>query len=369
MYEAIIAGASFVGLAAARALEGREILVLDRLPIGAGQASACALPEEVVTRLGVCEAILQRHRMIHFHTSLGTSTTEIPEYPYVTVNYPIFCRLMAQQRGFPFRQERILGAVRSRVYTSQGNYQAKELIDCTGWRRALVQDPVKAGRGGFGLEVEVKCQGEGLHFYFDRGIIPHGLGWVFPCGQTTRIGVADFTGRVKLRPALDRLIAQTAPDREITGIHAGYINSNLSPGVLNGIWLAGDSAGECYGLSGEGIRTAIYYGETVGSLVKLVLEGKLSREEAHGAYNRIISASACSFAVMNWAQQLYLTLPHALSDRIWPLLFTSKIINLLTRRYWAQPRKAQEEMTRIEQKVYPERESAKKKGSSFGGKV
>ena len=51
-YDAIIVGASFAGLAVARELHGR-ILLIDREEIGEGQTSACGTPLRVVDALGL----------------------------------------------------------------------------------------------------------------------------------------------------------------------------------------------------------------------------------------------------------------------------------------------------------------------------
>ena len=44
MYDAIIAGASFAGLATAMQLRGYRVLLIDQYPVGAHQMSACGTP-------------------------------------------------------------------------------------------------------------------------------------------------------------------------------------------------------------------------------------------------------------------------------------------------------------------------------------
>lgn len=50
--EVVIAGASFAGLAVARALRGRDVVLLDPHPVGAFPKSGCALPISTARAFG-----------------------------------------------------------------------------------------------------------------------------------------------------------------------------------------------------------------------------------------------------------------------------------------------------------------------------
>ena len=54
-WDVIICGASFAGLAVARAMSGSgaRVLLLDRYEIGERQTSACAAPTELLAHLGL----------------------------------------------------------------------------------------------------------------------------------------------------------------------------------------------------------------------------------------------------------------------------------------------------------------------------
>ena len=49
----------------------------------------------------------------------------------------------------------------------------------------------------------------------------------------------------------------------------------------------GDSAGHCFPLSGEGIRTAFYFGIAAGREIRAVVAGARSREEALDRHARV----------------------------------------------------------------------------------
>ncbi len=52
----------------------------------------------------------------------------------------------------------------------------------------------------------------------------------------------------------------------------------LRPAAEDGVFFVGDSAGHCFPLSGEGIRTAFYFGIACGRELRAVLAGERSRE-------------------------------------------------------------------------------------------
>ena len=56
------------------------------------------------------------------------------------------------------------------------------------------------------------------------------------------------------------------------------------------MFFAGDSAGHCLPLSGEGIRTAFYFGIACGRELRRVLAGAATREEALAAYGAFSEA-------------------------------------------------------------------------------
>jgi flavin-dependent dehydrogenase len=304
VYDALVAGASFAGLAAAPRGRGRVLLV-DRQAIGDGVTSACAAPRGVVEMMGAAGAIQQEHDALVIHTPRSRAVWPLPE-PFVTFDYQRFCLAAASGAGAEFRCASVLGRDGQRVRTSAGVVEARVLIDATGPRAALA-GPGRPRRVAFGIESEVPVPVEpGLHFHFVPEI-PDGYAWAFPCGGATRFGVLSYRGRTKLRPALERFMmrwgARPGP------VHGGYLATGWTSGVAGDVFVAGDAAGHCLPLSGEGIRTAILAGDRCGALAQRVLDGALTRAEAAAAYRAFVAAERRRYRGLLWANLLVLGLP------------------------------------------------------------
>ena len=80
----------------------------------------------------------------------------------------------------------------------------------------------------------------------------------------------------------------------------------LRPAVEDGVFFVGDSAGHCFPLSGEGIRTAFYFGIACGRELRAVLAGERTREAALAAYGAFSAATRRAFA---WALALQRAIP------------------------------------------------------------
>jgi flavin-dependent dehydrogenase len=93
--DVLICGASFAGLAVARELagSGADVLVVDRYEIGERQTSACGIPTEWLSRLGLIEAERQRFDTLVMHTPHGTSRYRLP-WTFSTFDYRELCQLL-----------------------------------------------------------------------------------------------------------------------------------------------------------------------------------------------------------------------------------------------------------------------------------
>jgi flavin-dependent dehydrogenase len=74
-------------------------------------------------------------------------------------------------------------------------------------------------------------------------------------------------------------------------------------------FVAGDAAGYCLPLSGEGIRTAVLSGDRCGELIQQVLDGELTFSDAQEAYRAHVAADRRRYRGLLLANMLLLKLP------------------------------------------------------------
>ena len=318
--DVVIAGASFAGLAVARELPARTVLI-DPEVIGEGQTSACGAPVGILSALGAAAAVQQTHDVLILHMPGRDARWPLPD-PFCTFDYRACCRAALAGTGAHVMR----GAVRGRrglaALTSRGAVPARVLVDCTGWRGALAgagsvdTGPARrSSRRYFGLESEVPARfPPGLHFYFWPDIVRDGYAWAFPAGSTTRIGVLSYRGRTRLGNALaallDRLGMPPGP------VHGGFLSTGLRPPVVDGVFVVGDAAGQCLPLTGEGIRSAILAGRVCGHLIHRALEGWMTLDEAAARYWAFVMEQRRRYRVLGWATRAALALPARLLESL-----------------------------------------------------
>src|SRR5262249_2759278 len=156
-YAAIIVGASFAGLAVARRLPGR-VLLLDRHEVGAVQTSACGTPLWVPQALGVANSVLQVHDKLTVRAPTRSVTYDLSAVPFCTFDYRRFCEGLLEQTRARFLRASVTGVEDGAVRTSEGRFTAPIVVDCSGWRGALVNDgaPASPGEGHFSFGLETK---------------------------------------------------------------------------------------------------------------------------------------------------------------------------------------------------------------------
>ena len=75
------------------------------------------------------------------------------------------------------------------------------------------------------------------------------------------------------------------------------------------MFFVGDAAGHCFPLSGEGIRTAFYFGIACGRELRAVVEGRATRDEALERYGAFSARHARPFSRALALQRLVPALP------------------------------------------------------------
>src|SRR5215207_6042625 len=287
-YDVLVCGASFAGLAVCRELSGSgaRVLMVDRYEVGDRQTSACAAPTAWLTALGLQDAMRQTFRDLVIHTPLKTFRWTLP-WTFSTFDYPQLCALLrAQAPDVEFETATVEAREGFTLRTDRGEVRAPLVVDALGWRRVLSNAPEQIqppqARLSRGLEVHPHGAGEDLELWLDPKYVRAGYSWSFPAHDELRVGVGSFDPRDRVKEPTVRL----ASDRDLPAVRyqGNWIPHQMRAAVEAGVFFAGDSAGHCLPTTAEGIRTALYFGLACGRELRLVLEGRQTREQALERY-------------------------------------------------------------------------------------
>lgn len=336
-YDVIIAGAGFAGLAAAGELRGKRVLLIDRKEIGTHQASACGTLLGVMEALDTMDCILQIHRRIVVTGPRGPLVYPLA-HPFCTFDFEQLMRKLARRTDVEFLLAEVTGAQGNTVRTTRGEFEADVLIDATGWGATLARQvsPRHLDKRtlSFGIETVQPYHGNGLLFWYDPiRYRPKQPIWIFPCGDFSRIGVASYGGETKLRNDLEQFTRGLGIGMD--GLHGGYFPYALRAPTVGSIFVVGDAAGQCFGVTGEGIRGALYFGQAAGRVVRRVLDREISLEQGLADYRRFVRAHRIYFTLTYWIQKVFSNAPAPLADAILRLFRLPGFLPLVVRFYVA----------------------------------
>lgn len=310
--DVLVCGASFGGLAVARELAGAgaEVLVLDRYEIGERATSACAAPAPWLEAMGITRAVRQELQFMSFGTPHGAWRYELP-WSWQAFDYPTLCHELWEQCGdarfaCATVHERTPGGVR----TDRGEISAPLVVDALGWRRVLAGDGYQPPEAPLsrGLEVHPHARGgDALEVVVDRSLIRDGYAWRVPAGGEQRVGIGSYEPR-------DHVKQPTRDFAERLDVDAVRWQGNWFPHRLREAadertFFVGDAAGHCLPLSGEGIRTAFYFGIACGRELRAVLDQSRTREQALRRYGAFSHAHARTYALLLRGQRAVPRLP------------------------------------------------------------
>ena len=310
--DVIVCGASFAGLAVARELAGAgaEVLVLDRYELGERPTSACAAPTPWLEAMGVRAAIRQELPCMAFHTPRGSARHRLP-WSWSSFDYRTLCHeLWAQCGDARLEIAKVEGRGAGVLRTDRGPLSAPLVVDALGWRRvlgsgAVVQPPeAPISRG---LEVHPHGSGTDLEVWIDRSLVRYGYAWSVPAGRELRVGVGSYEPRDHVKEPTRDIAARLGV--ELVRYQGNWFPHRLRAAAEDGVFFCGDSAGHCFPLSGEGIRTAFYFGIACGRELRAVLAGERTREQALARYGAFSAAHARAFRVAGALQWLVPRLP------------------------------------------------------------
>jgi menaquinone-9 beta-reductase len=304
--DVLVCGASFAGLALARELAGAgaDVLVVDRYELGERATSACAAPTPWLHAMGVASAIRQEIPCMAFHTPYGSARFRLP-WSWSAFDYRELCHALWEQTDARLVLAKVEGRDAEVVRTDRGELTAPLIVDAMGWRRVLgahYQPP--AAPISRGLEVHPHGSGVDLDVWIDRSVIRRGYAWSVPAAGEQRVGVGSYAPRDHVREPTDAMAARLGVDA--VRYQGNWFPHRLRPAAQDGVFFAGDSAGHCFPLSGEGIRTAFYFGIACGRELRAVLVGDKSREAALHDYAAFSAAHCHAFG---WALALQRAIP------------------------------------------------------------
>jgi menaquinone-9 beta-reductase len=304
--DVLVCGASFAGLAVARELAGAgaDVLVVDRYELGERATSACAAPTPWLRAMGVERAIRQEIPCMAFHTPHGSARFRLP-WSWSAFDYRELCHALWEQSDARLEIATVRGRRDAVVDTDRGPVEAPLIVDAMGWKRVLgarfqpPEAPISRG-----LEVHPHGGGVDLDVWIDRAVIRRGYAWSVPAGGEQRVGVGSYDPRDHVREPTDGMAERLGVDA--VRYQGNWFPHRLRSAAQDGIFFAGDSAGHCFPLSGEGIRTAFYFGIACGREIRSVLAGEKSREDALRDYAAFSAGHRHAFG---WALALQRTIP------------------------------------------------------------
>jgi digeranylgeranylglycerophospholipid reductase len=307
-WDVIVCGASFAGLAVSRELSGcgARVLMIDRYEIGERQTSACAAPTVWLEALGLESSIRQTFGDLVFHTPTKTMRWRLP-WTFSTFDYRELCALLrAQSPDVEFDTAKVEDRDGFTLRTDRGELSAPLIVDALGWRRVLSRapDPIQPpnARLSRGLEVHPHGTGADLELWLDPKYVRAGYSWSFPADDEVRVGVGSFDPRDHVKEPTVRL----AGDLEFPAerYQGNWIPHQMRAAIEDGVFFAGDSAGHCLPTTAEGIRTALYFGIACGRELRLVLEGRQTREQALARYAAFCDEHRWAFSWLLRVQNL-----------------------------------------------------------------
>lgn len=309
--DVLICGASFAGLAVARELagSGADVLIVDRYEVGERQTSACAAPTPWLHAIGVQGSIRQEIPCMAFHTPNGSARYRLP-WSWSSFDYPELCRLLFEQCDARFEIAKVEGrGPRGTVRTDRGDLHAGLVVDALGWRRVLAAEGYQPPDAPLsrGLEVHPPGGGRDLDVWIDRSLVRFGYSWSVPAEGEQRVGAGSYEPRHHVKDATVELARRL--DVPAVAYQGNWFPHRLRRAAEDGVFYAGDSAGHCFPLSGEGIRTALYFGTACGRELRAVIEGEQDSEQALRAYARFSAGHRRAFRLALALQRLIPALP------------------------------------------------------------
>ncbi len=332
-YDCIIAGGSFAGLAAANQIRRGRVLLIDRKEPGTFRRSACGTLLPTVKELGLEDSVIQTFKTIIVQVDSRKVVFNLP-YAFCTIDYKKFCQILLKRSRAEFLQAAVRGLSGDKVITDKGEFSSACIIDASGWKAVLAgslkKGFVRKEELSFGIETVLDYTGDSLYFWWN-GFAEKGVTWLFPCAGQSRIGIGSYIGQTRLKEGLEGFLEQF--DLEIDGLHGGFFPNCLRKPTVENIFLAGDSAGQCLPLTGEGIRTALHFGQKCGTIVQKIIDGEIDRKQGLAHYRAFVGEHKGAFETMAKGQRFLISIPNFWVWFVSSLLSRRIIFKRIIRKY------------------------------------
>ncbi|MCP6718162.1 MAG: NAD(P)/FAD-dependent oxidoreductase [Patescibacteria group bacterium] len=323
-YDAIIAGASFAGLAVAKELKGNILLIDRKAEIGGEQKSTCCTFYHILEKLDCKKAILQITDTVILHIG-SKDITYCLKHPFATFDYKKLCQILYEKSNVQFLQAKVYGVEDGTiVMTEKGNFQSECIVDATGWQAVLAnsikKDFIPCERKSFGLETTPLYKNKAIEIWVNPKMMPKGVAWIFPCNEFSRFGVGSYIGETNIKEELDAFLKKF--DLKITkDLHGGFFPNKFREPTIENIFIVGDAAGQCMALSGEGIRQSFYFGEKCGKIIQKIIDKEETLEEGLKEYREFVMRRRKYYTFLSGLQKMFVAAPN-----FWMACFT-KFIN------------------------------------------
>jgi flavin-dependent dehydrogenase len=307
-WDVLICGASFAGLAVARALRGSgaSVLIVDRYEIGERQTSACAAPTDLLHALGLSASVRQTFDSLVVHTPRAHGRWPLP-FTFSTFDYRQLCELLYAQTGAEFETAKVDGRRGTTIITDRGELSAPLVVDALGWRRVLSNAPAIQPPDATlsrGLEVHPQIgdpPAHDLELWLDEKYVSPGYSWSFPADDEVRIGVGSFDPRITVKQPTVELVRDVGQSPD--GYQGNWIPHRLRDAVEDGVFFVGDSAGHCLPTTAEGIRPALILGTLLGEELRSVVDGLQDADAARANYRDVHETLRFDFECLYRVQQ------------------------------------------------------------------
>lgn len=286
-FDLTVVGASFAGLACARAaaLRGLRVCVAEAKPdAGARIHTTGIVVKEAGDELDIPARFTRPIYGVRLYApSLRSMDLHAPGYYFLTTETAGLMRWLAEEARRAGATMRYGARIRSAhredgcIVLPDAGLKTRYLVGADGARSAVARIFGLGRNRRFltGIEAEYSalpgCDSRYLHCFLDHRIAPGYIGWVAPAPGFFQVGLATSRGR---RPDLGAFRARTGglfgyDDTAISERRSGLIPCGglVRPFAADNVLLVGDAAGMVSPLTGGGIHPALRYGRRAGQLV------------------------------------------------------------------------------------------------------